>query len=87
MTFIMKADGSCMAQVTSVESPFGGIVNSEVLCPSNGFRKSSLMVILLGPAVMGGAAESLLHRRIDPSHLSLGSRLLRRWVGCRLRFA
>jgi hypothetical protein len=65
MTFIMKADGSCMAQVTSVESPFGGIVNSEVLCPSNGFRKSSLMVILLGPAVVGGAAESLLHRRID----------------------
>src|SRR5258708_19069464 len=44
----MKRFGPYMAQVTSVAAPFGSSVNSAVLCPSIGLRKSSLIVIFEG---------------------------------------
>src|SRR6266853_602603 len=48
MTFEMKGAGPRIAQVTFVESPSGASVNSAVLCPSIGLRKSSLIVTLEG---------------------------------------
>src|SRR5882762_1549635 len=44
----MKGDGPRMAQVTFVESPWGSSVNSVMLWPSMGLRKSSLIVTLVG---------------------------------------
>ena len=44
----MNGLGPCIAQTTSVPPPCGTIVNSAMLCASQGARKSSLMVILSG---------------------------------------
>src|ERR1700738_1131029 len=44
----MNGAGPCIAQVTFVESPWGSSVNSAMLWPSIGLRKSSLMVTLEG---------------------------------------
>src|SRR6266550_5524897 len=46
----MKGEGPRIAQVTLVESPCGSSVNSALLCPSIGLRKSSLIVTLEGEA-------------------------------------
>src|SRR6266566_949896 len=50
MTFEMKGAGPRIAQVTLVESPSGFSVNSAMLWPSIGLRKSSLIVTLEGEA-------------------------------------
>src|ERR1019366_1099009 len=48
ITLDIKGAGPCIAQVRLVASPCGSIVNSAVLCPSNGVKKSSLMTIFEG---------------------------------------
>ena len=44
----MKGLGPCMAQVTSVASPFGASVNSTMLWPSKGSIMSSFIVTRVG---------------------------------------
>src|SRR6266852_1945431 len=41
MILPMNGNGPCMSHVTLVASPCGSIVNSAVLWPSNGMKKSS----------------------------------------------
>src|ERR1035437_2594393 len=48
ITLDIKGAGPCIAQVRLVASPCGSIVNSAVLCPSNGVKKSNLMTIFEG---------------------------------------
>src|SRR5260370_26164855 len=61
MTFEMNGAGPCMAQVTFVASPRGSSVNSAMLCPSIGLRKSSLIVTL------DGAEASVISMRPLPT--------------------
>src|SRR3981189_902772 len=67
MIFPMNGVGPYMSQVrlvvTLVASPCGSIVNSAVLWPSNGAKKSSLMTIFVGTEV------SRISMRPEPTFL------------------
>src|SRR6476660_3201314 len=51
ISFDRKGAGPCMSQLRFVASPCGRSVNSAVLWPSNGVKKSSLMTIFDGAEV------------------------------------
>jgi hypothetical protein len=63
INFDMNDAGPCITHVTLVASPCGSIVNSAVLWPSNGLKKSSLMTIF------AGADVSRISMRPEPTFL------------------
>src|SRR5215475_2345474 len=64
ITFDMNVAEPCITQCTLVALPCGSIVNSAVLCASNGLKKSSLM------ASFDGAFASRISMRPVPTFLS-----------------
>ena len=59
MTLPMNGNGPCIRQPTLVALPCGSIVNSAVLWPSNGLKKSSLMTIVAGAEVFENLMSSV----------------------------